>query len=112
VGNKGKTILVILCVFFIFIINSCKTAPGTVVPDNGDGAVQVGSNIATVTEGQTDLAVTGTNIENIGDGITSGIENIESAIITGEDGYKDLAAILRAIRARPDKTFVRKTDGS
>jgi hypothetical protein len=90
---------IIFAILFASLFIGCRTVP--IVPDNGSGAEQVRSDIAAIQDGQTGIAITGTNIENGGNQIASGLDNIEQSIISGTDADADFAEILRAVRKRP-----------
>jgi len=90
---------IIFGILFASLFIGCRTVP--VIPDNGNGANTVRTDIETITTGQTELAITGTNLENSGNQIARGLENIEQSIISGTDADADFTAILRAVRKRP-----------
>ncbi len=90
---------IIFCILFASLFIGCRTVP--IVPDNGNGADTVRTDISTIQDGQTSIAITGTNIENSGNQIASGLDEIEQSIISGTDADADFAEILRAVRKRP-----------
>ena len=98
--RKQKLACGISCLIVLMLLNGCRTVP-TVVPYTGTGANQVRTDIADLQNGQTETAITGTNIENGSNQIASGLDNIEQAIISGTDADADFEAILRAVRKRP-----------
>jgi len=102
-----------ILVICLLVLCSCKSIPA-VVSDTGTGTDQTRTDIATISSGQTELAVTGEKIaggvEEVAGGveevagtsnrIEGGLGELESAIISGTDTDRDFAAILRKVRER------------
>jgi len=99
-ARKIQSLFIFLCFMFIFNVMSCKTIK-PVIPDNGNGANTVRTDIETISEGQTELAITGNQITNTSENIADGLDQLEQAIISGTDADTDFTEILRAVRKRP-----------
>jgi hypothetical protein len=99
-ARTTQSLFIILCALFVFNAMSCRSVP-SIVPDNGNGANTVRTDIATITEGQTELAVTGNQITNTSDNLENTVNQLEQSIISGTDADADFAEILRAVRKRP-----------
>lgn len=90
-----KGIIVILCVCLCIGCTSTNA-----VHDNGSGADAVREHIGELGTQQTELAITGTELENRIERSTESVENLERTITGGADDLERFKAILQRIRER------------
>lgn len=109
-ARKTQGIFIVLLICFVFSSFGCRSVPSEIVSDHGTGAATVRTDIAAISEGQAELAVTGEQIAGSGKNLADGLGELEQAIISGTDADKDLEAILRAIRSRPYSSNNKETN--
>ena len=97
--KKQSLSIIPLMVCSMFIIN-CKSQP-SIIPDTGTGAEAVRDDLADLTSGQTELAVTGTKIEDGSATVESGLGDLEQSIIIGTASNGSFEEIIREVRKRP-----------
>ena len=89
-----KSIIVILCACL------CVGCASTRVPDNGSGADAVREHIGELAAQQTELAITGTELENRIERSTEAVGELERTITDGAGNLERFKAIIRRIRER------------
>ena len=91
--------IVIACVgVFMFSLSSCRTSAG--IYNHGSGTFEVRENIGKLGDGQTQSAVTSTELKGEIDRSLDEVGEIEQSITDGEGDLNELKAILRRIRKR------------
>lgn len=99
--NDRKKLPAILALSaLVFLLAACQTTGRAVVPNHGIGAGEARSDIADLGDGQTDLALTGDDIEDGSGKIAGDLGDLESAIEGRTDENAVLEAIFREIRKR------------
>jgi len=98
--RRESYFFIILCCLFNFGFVNCRTVP-RVIPDNGTGATATRENLDTITSGQTELAITGTEIKNTSEQINNGVGELERSIIGTEVTGSSFEEIIREVRKRP-----------
>ena len=89
-----KSIIVILCACLCI---SCRT---NAVHNNGSGASSVREHIGELGTQQTELAITGTELENRIERSTEAVGELERTITDGAGNLEHFKAIIRRIRER------------
>lgn len=91
-----KSIIVILCACLCI---SCRT---NAVHDNGSGADAVREHIGELGAQQTELAITGTELENQIERSTDAVGELERTITDGAGNLECFKTIIRRIREKGD----------
>ena len=99
-NRRKKRITHFIGLLIVLLIVSCKTT-STIVPDNGNGAGEVRDDLAIITSGQTELAITGTEIAGASTDIENSVNDLADAITSGTNTDGSFEEIIRAVRKRP-----------
>lgn len=89
-----KSIIVIMCACL------CISCASTRVPDNRSGASSVREHIGELGSQQTELAITGTELENRIERSSEAVGELERTITDGAGNIKRFTEIIRRIRER------------
>lgn len=86
---------------FCIVLFSCKSTE--LLSDDGTGIDKYRELQIEIRTGETDLAITGTEIENSSRQLGEGIRNLEQSIEESERNEQELGEILQRIRGREIK---------
>lgn len=89
-----KSIIVIMCACL------CISCASTRVPDNRSGASSVREHIGELGSQQTELAITGTELENRIERSSQLVGELEQTVTDGTDNIAELKRIIDCIRKR------------
>jgi len=99
-AKRKALFYIFLLSLYIINISNCKSQP-SIIPDNGTGTVAVRTDLDELASGQTELAITGTEIKNTSEQINNGIGDLERSITGTAVTGSSFEEIIRAIRKRP-----------
>lgn len=90
---------IIICIISIVIIlTSCQSTK--ILSDNGTGVEQYRNIESEIRDGETELAVTGAELENDSERLGTELSELEQSIRDSETNEQELGEILQRIRER------------
>jgi len=97
--RKQRTVINFIIGFAFLFCSGCTTSRG-MVSDLGNGTEEYRGIQSEIRDGETDLAITGTRIEDESREIGDGIRELEQSISGGQGAAEEIGAIIQRIRAR------------
>lgn len=92
-----KKITLFILIFSCCILFGCRT---TMVSDISEGSEQYRELQSDIRDGETELALTGTKIEQTSEQLATGISELEQAITSSTANEQEIGNLLQQIRTR------------
>ena len=99
--KKFKTlylIIIFICFISLWLFSSCKSTK--VLSDNGTGTEQYRETESEIRDGETELAITGAELENDSERLGTELSELEQSIRDSETNEQELGEIIQSVRER------------